>query len=183
MAARFLILPPVYTENPLSLVSAQKSSLPHPGRMRRVLLLNSFGAVGNRNRRQAVPAGVSRTARNVPSRNSAGEQRVLPPFSRRKKVVAAAACTKGSWFWPRGQTTPKICENMSADNRQHPISRYRAATSFCQQTKGRKSCFPPLCSRGKRNDLPIISTPRFKLSDFPRLAGRWLSRPIAVRYL
>ena len=56
----------------------------------------------------------------------------------------------------------QICENMSADNRQHPISRYRAATSFCQQTKGRKSCFPPLCSRGKRNDLPIISTPRFK---------------------
>lgn len=81
MAARFLILPPVYTENPLSLVSAQKSSLPHPGRMRRVLLLNQFGTVG--------------------------EQRVLLPFSRRKKVVAAAACTKGSWFWPRGQTAYK----------------------------------------------------------------------------
>ena len=183
MAARFLILPPVYTENPLSLVSAQKSSLPHPGRMRRVLLLNSFGAVGNRNRRQAVPAGVSRTARNVPSRNSAGEQRVLPPFSRRKKVVAAGTCTKGSWFWPRGQTTPKICENMSADNRQHPLCPIPGSHVLLSANKRTQKLLPPLCSRGKRNDLPIISTPRFKLSDFPRLAGRWLSRPIAVRYL
>ena len=183
MAARFLILPPVYTENPLSLVSAQKSSLPHPGRMRRVLLLNSFGAVGNRNRRQAVPAGVSRTARNVPSRNSAGEQRVLPPFSRRKKVVAAGTCTKGSWFWPRGQTTPKICENMSADNRQHPISRYRAATSFCQQTKGRKSCFPPCVLAANEMICRSFRRRSSSRTNSPRLAGRWLSRPIAVRYL
>ena len=137
----------------------------------------------NRNRQLAVPVGVSRIARNVPSRNSAGEQRVLPPFSRRKRVVAAAACTKGSWFWPRGQTTPKICENMSADNRQHPLCPIPGSHVLLSANKRTQKLLPPLCSRGKRNDLPIISTPRFKLSDFPRLAGRWLSRPIAVRYL
>ena len=69
-----------------------KTILPHPGRMRRVLLLNPLGAVGGAVRRS--PFG-------------AGEQRVLLPFSRWKKVVAAAACTKGSWFWPRGQTAYK----------------------------------------------------------------------------
>ena len=119
------------------------------------LPLNPFGAVGGAVRRS--PLG-------------AGEQRVLLPFSRWKKVVAAAACTKGSWFWPRGQTTPKICENMAADNRQHPISRYRAATSFCQQTKGRKNCFSHLCSRGKRNRkrFPRRGSHEQQISGWPR---------------
>ena len=54
--------------------------------------LNRFGAVGDAVRRS--PFG-------------AGEQRVLLPFSRRKKAVAAVTRVNGCSFCPRGQTTPQ----------------------------------------------------------------------------
>ena len=46
-----------------------------------------------------------------------------------------------------------------------------------------KALLSRLCSRGKRNSLSAISTPRFSLRQIPRLAGLGLSRPIAARYL
>ena len=54
--------------------------------------LNRFGAVGDAVRRN--PFG-------------AGERRVLLPFSRRKKAVAAVTRVNGCSFCPRGQTTPQ----------------------------------------------------------------------------
>ena len=69
------------------------------------------------------------------------------------------------------------------NHRQHLFARYRAATYFCQQTKVCKNCFSLLLPRSKRNYLSIISTPRLRLSDIPRLAGLRFSRPVAARYL
>ena len=158
----------------------------------------------NRRRRPAFPVGVSRDARNIPSRNSAA---IVSLWGFGQKAVAARTRARGAqpcFAAKRCRNCVWVCLPM---NRQQPFTGYPAANrNACGIHGGRnplpakrtagilrfaaktgffpqKTLLPRLCSRGKRNSPSAISTPRLKLSKISRLAGLRLWRPIAARYL
>ena len=131
-------------------------------------MLNQFGAVGGTVRRS--PLG-------------AGEQRVLLPFSRRKKVVAAAACTKGSWFWPRGQTTPKFVRICLPITGSTPLPDTGQPRPFVSKQKDAKVAFPPCVLAANEMICRSFRRRGSSQTNSPRLAGLRLPHPIAARYI
>ena len=107
-----------------------KSGLAHPSRMRRKeFSLNRFGAVENRKRRTALSVGVSRDARNIPSRNSVarlapGQKALLVPFGAlaKRHCGAAPVCYRAESYCAAYART-----GMSAD--ESAVSSRRSSTS------------------------------------------------------
>ena len=128
-------------------------------------MLNPLGAVGGAVRRS--PFG-------------AGEQRVLLPFSRRKKAVAAVTRVNGCSFCPRGQTTPQakgwfVCRRIVSTllpNTGQP-------RPFVSKQKDAKIAFPTcvLAANEIASDFHAAvrleqNLPGWPASDFPVLSKR-----------
>ena len=159
-------------------ISIRRMGIPH----------HRFGAVEKRSQRFSL---------------GAGEQRVLLPFSRRKKAVAARTRARGAQPCFAAKPRRKFVAGMSADESTATFYRIpgsqpeclrhsRGKKSLAGQKAGRhfaagretgifpaKSAFSRFRTHGKRNCPSAISTPRLGLSDNPP-AG--LSRECACRW-
>ena len=80
-----------------------------------------------------------------------------------------------------GQTAPKICESMSANNRQRPSSRCQAATYFFRREKVGKKRFSPTCVLAASENLPdanfdAAAQPKQKSPGWPASGFRILCK-------
>ena len=133
---------------------------------RKGLSLHRFGGVGG-------------AAGRIPF--AAGERRVLLPFSRRKKAVAAVTRVNGCSFCPRGQTTPQakgwfVCRRIVSTllpNTGQP-------RPFVSKQKDAKIAFPTRVLAANEIASDFHAAVRMN-SKSP--AGLGLSRPTALRYI
>ena len=121
---------------------------PYPARMRRNgFPSNRFGTVENRKRRPALPVGVSRDARNIPSRNSAA--RVAPGIKKHFCPLLG--------LWPKeGGRTRTRARDAQSCFAARPCRRFvddlaadESAASFCLMPGSQPECLRH--SRGKKS--------------------------------